>query len=178
MTTISIRQEQRDDIAAIADIVRDAYLDVRYSNHREHLMVERLRASAAFVPQLSLVAEIGGRLAGHVMLTRIRIRHRDGDTESLALAPLSISRAFQRQGVGAALVEEAHRRARALGFTSVILVGISGYYQRFGYGPLDAYPISLPFEVGPDQRMACALVPDGLRGVNGMVEYAAEWMEA
>jgi predicted N-acetyltransferase YhbS len=181
MTTtpaIEIREERSTDAAAIAALIEACYRDVPYSNHREHSMVERLRGSAAYVPQLSLVAEIGGTLAGHVMMTRIRIVHGGGHHGSLALAPLSIAPAFQRQGVGAALVEAAHERARGLGYASVILVGIAGYYHRFGYGPLDDYPISLPFEVHPDQRMALALSPGGLTGVSGVVEYASEWMEA
>jgi predicted N-acetyltransferase YhbS len=176
--TIQIREERPNDAAAIAALIEYCYRDVPYSSHREHLMVDRLRGSTAYVPQLSLVAEINGTLAGHVMMTRIRIVHQGGHDDSLALAPLSISPAVQRQGVGAALVEAAHERARGLGYTCVILVGISGYYQRFGYGPLDDYPISLPFDVHRDHRMALALSPGGLDGVNGVVEYAQEWMEA
>jgi predicted N-acetyltransferase YhbS len=139
-------------------------------------MVERLRGSAAYVPQLSLLAEVDGQLAGRILLTRIKIVHAGGYSESLALAPLSVSPALQRRGIGNRLVEEAHARARGLGHTSIILVGISGYYERFGYRPLDDYPITLPFDVHRDHRMAFALVPGGLQGVRGVVAYAPEWM--
>lgn len=98
--------------------------------------------------------------------------------QKVALAPLSVSPTFQQQGVGSALVRAAHARARALAYTAVILVGISGNYGRFGYRPLDDYPITLPFEVHRDHRMALALSPDGLIGVSGMVQYAPQWMEA
>ena len=140
-------------------------------------MVERLRRSQAYVPELALVAHIGDQLAGHIMLTRIKIRHEQDHSESLSLAPLSVGPAFQRKGVGRALIEGAHQRARALHFASVIIVGISGYYDRFGYRPLNAYPIHLPFEVHPDNCVAIALLPSGLEGVKGTVEYAPEWME-
>lgn len=174
---ITIREELSGDQATIAAMIMQCYQDVAFSNHREHLMVARLRASSAYIPQLSLVAEIGGLIAGHVMMTRIAIRDTVGDHAALSLAPLSVSPMFQRQGVGSALVEAAHARARALGFGAVILVGISGYYARFGYLPLDEYPISLPFDVAPPNRMALVLLPHGLKGVRGMVEYAPEWME-
>lgn len=178
MNIISVRPEHAGDFDAIDNLVQDTYRHVPYSNHREHLMVRRLRDSPAHVPELSLVAEVDGELAGHIMLTRIRIHDAESDSPSLALAPLSVCPAFQRKGIGAALVEAAHERARALRFPSVIVVGISGYYERFGYRPLDAYPIKLPFEVHRDHRWAIALVPGGLAGVGGMVEYAPEWLQA
>jgi len=173
---IKLRAEREEDFGAIDDMVQRCYRDVDYSNHGEHKMIARLRASAAYVPQLALVAEVEGELAGHVMLTRIVIRGEGRDHPSLALAPLSVSPAFQGRGVGAALVEAAHVQARAMGFSSVIIAGIAGYYQRFGYAPLDNWPIRLPFDVHPDHRMALALVPGGLDGVEGVVTYAPEWL--
>lgn len=174
---ITIREVCPADRASIAALIVQCYRDVAFSNHREHLMVARLEASAAHIPQLSLVAEIDGVMAGHVMMTRIAIKDPAGEHAALSLAPLSVSPLFQGQGVGSALVEAAHVRARSLGFGAVILVGISGYYARFGYVPLDDYPISLPFDVAPANRMALALSAHGLDGVRGMVEYAPEWME-
>ena len=157
MVKITIREALPGDRATIAAIIVQCYQDVAFSDHREHLMVERLQASSAYIAQLSLVAEVDGVMAGHVMMTRIAIKDPEGDRAALSLAPLSVSPAFQRQGVGSALVEAAHVRARALGFGAVILVGISGYYARFGYVPLDEYPICLPFDVAPANRMAIAL---------------------
>ena len=72
---ITIRPERPDDSALIADVVRRAYAHVAYSDHREHLMVERLRSTAAYIPSLSLLAEIEGEAAGHVLLTRAFIRN-------------------------------------------------------------------------------------------------------
>ena len=80
MTKIKIRQERPLDKVPIAEMILQSYHDIPYSNHREHLMVERLRASSAYIPQLSLVAEIGDALAGHVMMTRITIRDPAADT--------------------------------------------------------------------------------------------------
>lgn len=166
------------DTGAVAAAVQRAYERVPFSNHREHLMIERLRASRAFVPELSLVAEISGEIVGHLLLTRITVRDGDKSAVSLSLAPLSVVPEFQRQGVGKALIEEAHRRARRLGFRSVIVVGIAGYYSRFGYVPLDRYPIRVPFEVRAENCAIIALCDDGLAGLSGTIEYAPEWMEA
>lgn len=175
---ITVREETPADAALVSDVVRRAYAAVPFSNHREHLMVERLRASSAFVPPLSLVAEVRGEPAGHIMLTRITIRDGAVSTPSLALAPLSVVPEFQGRSVGSALVHEAHRRARALGFRSVVVVGIAGYYGRFGYVPLGLYPVTVPFEVRPENCGIHALCEGGLDGLRGVIEYAPEWMEA
>lgn len=176
-SSLSVRQEELRDETAIAEVIQSAYERVAFSNHREHLMVARLRASRAYIPELSLLAEIAGRMAGHLLLTRINVRDGERSVPSLALAPLSVAPGFQRQGVGSALIHEAHRRARQLGFRSVIVVGITGYYHKFGYVPLHQHPIQLPFEAREENCAVAALCADGLTGLRGVVEYAPEWME-
>ena len=81
-----IRQETSGDTSAVFEVVRSAFDHARPSDHDEHHLVERLRKSSAFVPELSLVAESDGRVAGHILFTEIRI----ADTTQLALAPLSV----------------------------------------------------------------------------------------
>lgn len=173
---ITIRVEGPEDAALITDVIKRAYQDVPYSDQREYLMVSRLRGGRGYIRELSLLAEVNGQAVGHVLLTAVIIRGPRSTAASLALAPLSVVPEFQRQGVGRRLVAEAHRRARGLGFGSVIVIGPSAYYPRFGYEPLDRYPITLPFAVPERNRMIAALTPDGLAGVSGMVEYAPEWM--
>nr|WP_295663393.1 N-acetyltransferase [Polymorphobacter sp.] len=175
--TITIRAEKPGDAATITDIVRRAYAAVPYSDHREHLMIGRLRGTDAYVPALSLLAEIGGEPAGHILLTRAAIVSDGGVVTTLALAPLSVVPEFQHRGVGQRLVGAAHERAAALGFESVLLVGIPGYYKQFGYVPLSRYPIVLPFEAPADNCMILELRPDALDGVAGRVRYADGWLD-
>jgi predicted N-acetyltransferase YhbS len=174
---VTIRQESDNDIASISDLVKRAYADVPYSDHTEQIMIARLRASTAFVPALSLVAESGSCLVGHVLVTKVWIRDGERATPSLALAPLSVVPEAQGQGVGTALVTEAHRRVKALGYRSLVVIGPSTYYRRFGYLPLDAFEISVPFTVRPENCMILPLVPKGLEGVRGMVDYPVEWTD-
>ncbi|MDG3441746.1 GNAT family N-acetyltransferase [Nitrospirillum amazonense] len=174
---LTVRQEGPDDAAAIAAAVRRAYADVPYSDHREHLMIARLRGSAAWIPALSLLAEEDGRVVGHILLTRAAIRGARGSTPTLALAPLSVVPEWRGRGVGGRLVRAAHQRARDLGYGSVVLVGIPDYYPRFGYRPMADHAIAVPFTVPARNCMVLALTPDGLSGVEGMVQYAPEWMD-
>jgi predicted N-acetyltransferase YhbS len=174
---LSIRPERPDDAPVVRAVVQKAFAGIGYSDHREHLLVERLRASPAYVPGLSLLAEVDGEGVGHVMLSRIEVVDRDRRVEGLSLAPLSVIPAFQRQGVGGRLVRQAHAAAKALGFPFIVLVGHAEYYPRFGYEALDGFPITLPFEVPAASRMILPLSPDALEGVQGRVEYPPAWLD-
>jgi predicted N-acetyltransferase YhbS len=174
---ITIRAERPGDAMTISRIVQRDYADVAYSDHREHLMIERLRGTDAYVPALSLLAEIGGEAIGHILLTKAHVIGARSSATTLALAPLSIVPEHQSRGVGKQLVRAAHERAAALGFESIVLVGIATYYPQFGYEPLHRYPITLPFAVPEDECMILALRPNALDGMAGKVEYAPGWLD-
>jgi len=174
---VRIRPENARDADAIGDLIKRTYADVPYSDHREHLMVERLRHSAAFLPELSLVAEVGGKMVGHVLLSKICISGSGRALDSLALAPLSVMPAFQNQGVGSSLLTYAHERATDLGFGSIVVVGNPDYYPKFGYKPLRSYGLEVDFDVREDHCFAIELVEGHLAGLGGLVEYPAQWME-
>ncbi len=174
---ITVRPENAVDAPAIAEVILRAFQSLSYSDHTEQVMVDRLRASNAYLPPLAMVAEIANQIVGHIMLTRVAIR--DGETSfaSLALAPLSVLPEFQNRGVGTALVKEAHKRALHLGFSSVIVLGTPHYYSQFGYVPLSSCNIRVPFEIREENCMITPLTVDGLSGVRGVVEYPSEWTE-
>ena len=171
-TSITIRQESPQDHTAVYELIRAAFASVEESDHSEQDLVERLRHSLSFIPELSLVAETGqGELVGHILLTRIRIIDGAQAFPSLAVAPLSVQPLWQRRGIGSVLIREAHRRAAALGYGSAVLLGHPGYYPRFGYLPAHHFGIRFPFDAPADCCMAIELLPDELKCVQGRVEY-------
>ena len=171
------RVERPADASRITDIVQRAYAAVAYSDHREHLMIDRLRQTDGFVPALSLLAEIKDKAVGHVLLTKASIGSGQTAVATLALAPLSVLPAFQSQGVGKQLVRSVHDRAAALGFGSVLVIGIPAYYPQFGYKKLSDYPIKLPFEAPVENCMILELRAGGLDGAAGSVRYADGWLD-
>ena len=174
---IRLRQENSNDYPMVAEVIKSAYKDVGYSNHREQFLVERLRKSAAFIPQLSLVAEIDHEIVGHILLTKIAIHNQGKTIASLALAPLSVTPKFQGKGVGSKLVAEAHRLAKELGYQSVTVLGHPKYYPRFGYEPMKSYGLELPFDVREENCMVICLSENDLSGIAGKVEYPSEFLE-
>lgn len=170
---MEIRQERPEDFSALATLIQAAFKHDVFSNQQEHRLVEDLRKSEAYIPELALVAEENGLLKGHILLTKIVIRDGEVDHPSLALAPVSVHPSYQRQGIGQRLIETAHERARGLGFSAVILVGHADYYPRFGYRPTVEFGIQLPFPAPEENCMALELVEGSLKDVQGMVIYSA-----
>jgi putative acetyltransferase len=148
-------------------VVRDAF-----GQDDEARLVDALRASDAFIPELSLVALEGEAIVGHVLFTRLVIRDDDVSHDGLALAPVAVAPSHQRKGVGSALIRRGLEEARHLGHEAVIVLGHREYYPRFGFAPAQARGIRAPFPVDDLSFMALALRPGGLDGVRGIVEYA------
>lgn len=137
---VQFRPERGDDIAKIAEITSAAFGQADESH-----LVERIRASTFFVPDLSIVAELAGLAIAHVLLSRIWFRDRNGYlSDVLALAPVSVAPEYQGRGIGSKLIEHALLRATELGYASVILLGHPNYYPRFGFVPSDRFKIALP----------------------------------
>lgn len=59
--SILIRQETEKDFEQVEEVVRLAFGNMPESDHTEHILVERLRQSDAYIPELSLVAETGDK---------------------------------------------------------------------------------------------------------------------
>lgn len=171
-----IRKEEEKDYEEVGKLIEQAFKDVEYSDHQEHFLVEKLRKSEAFIPELSLVAEDeNGIIKGHILLTKLKIENGSETFESLALAPVSVRPEFQNQGIGGLLIREGHLIAQKLGYQSVILIGHENYYPKFGYEKTSNFGISFPFEIPEENGMAIELVKNGLKNKKGMVKYPKEF---
>lgn len=174
---INIRQERKEDHQKVLKIVEDAFRNEEYNEPTEPILVDSLRKSSAFIPELSLVAEIDHKIVGHIILSKIKINNKMNSFDSLALAPVSVLPSFQKRGIGGLLINESHRIAKNLGYKSIVLLGHEKYYPKFGYQLAKKYGITLPFEVPDENCMAIELVEGGLDGVSGIVEYSSAFNE-
>lgn len=169
---IIIRKEEACDLPDVSQVNATAF-----QRPDEAELVNALRTNpAAFVADLSLVAEVDGTIVGHILFTRCWIEDGSGNSvESLALAPMAVLPELQRKGIGDRLVRSGLERARNLGSRSVIVLGHAHYYPRFGFTQADAWNIRAPLDVPADHYMAIELVPGALATVSGIVRYAPEF---
>ena len=141
---MQIRAETPGDREAIAAVTEAAF-----GKPREARMVEAIRASDGFVPELSLVAEDGGEIVGHVMLSYVVL---DGaSARLLELGPMSVRPERQRRGVGSALVRAALETADARREPLVLVLGHPAYYPRFGFRRASLLGIVPPDPQIPDE---------------------------
>ncbi|MFJ5955495.1 N-acetyltransferase [Paenarthrobacter sp. NPDC092416] len=121
-----------------------------------------------YIPELSIVAEIGGDIVGHAISTRGWI----GDLELVALGPIGVVPTLQRRGIGSALMRESAARATAAGEPGIALLGSPLYYPRFGYVPATSLGVQPPQAAWGEhfQLLPLPAWPDGVRGT---FRYAA-----
>lgn len=124
-----IRPETPADAAAIAALTTAAFLNAPHTSHTEAFIVNVLRRAGAL--SVSLVAEQGGELVGHVATSPVTIA--DGTPGWHGLGPISVLPVRQGQGIGSALMRAALQALREQGAAGCMLVGDPGYYRRFGF---------------------------------------------
>ncbi|MDE6323223.1 MAG: N-acetyltransferase [Paramuribaculum sp.] len=167
MKELVIRPEKEADYNNICNLVAESFSSATHTDGDEHNLVDRIRKTDDYIPELSLVAVCDGRMVGYVMMSRIYV----GCRIALALIPLAELPEFQNKGIGSCLVKEAHKSAVALGYGVSVILGVPAYYSRFGYANANAFGIKPPFEVQDDYFMACKL-DDNFPTPSGIVEYS------
>lgn len=165
-----IRQENEKDFNEVFSLVKSAFETAEHCDGNEQDLANSLRNSDAFVPELSLIAEIEEKLVGHIMFTEAKV----GEDVVLVLAPLSVFPENQKQGIGTALMKEAHKIARELGYQYSLVLGSEKYYPRVGYTPAEDFGIEVPEGIPSANFMAMKLQPNAV-SISGKVTYAKEF---
>lgn len=124
-----IRKETTVDIEAITQVTIAAFKTLPISNHTEQFIINALRAAGALT--ISLVAEIDGRVIGHIAFSPVTIS--DGAIGWYGLGPVSVLPEYQKQGIGKSLVNEGLSLLKKLGGQGCALVGDPNYYKQFGF---------------------------------------------
>ena len=154
------RPADRPDILAL--------LGQAFPGTAEVKLVRELYASRDYLPALSLLAESErGEVLGYVISTRAWI----GAEPSLGLGPLAVLPGYQGQGIGSSLMHASIAAAAGIGERSIVLLGSTDFYPRFGFVPADSLGIISPDPSWGSHFMALTL--GGSDGVqHGSFRYA------
>lgn len=157
---IHIRPEAPGDADAILHLHERAFGPGRFAR-----TAFRLREGVQDLPGLSFSALVGTLLVGSVRVSPIWIGREPG----LALGPLAVEPAFEKRGIGTALMNRALEAARADGHKLVLLVGDEPYYSRFGFKRAPAGRLDMPGPVDPARLLVAELAPGALERASGRV---------
>ena len=163
---VTLRKENSSDYA---DIVR--VNDLAFGRKAEGNLVNALRKTDLFIPDLSIVAESEKQIVGHILFYPVFIHNKDKKIATLTLAPMSVLPDFQKKSIGKLLVVYGLQMAHDLGHDSVVVLGHPSYYPKFGFQPASKWEIRSPFPAPDEAFMAKELKKGGLLNVSGKVEF-------
>jgi putative acetyltransferase len=124
-----IRHERPADFDAIHALTLASFARMPFSDGTEADIVRKLRADGDLA--LSLVAEDGDKLLGHVAFSPVTI---DGEDNGwFGLGPISVQFERQRQGIGRTMALRGLALLRERGANGCALIRDPEIYSRFGF---------------------------------------------
>ncbi|HEV7918986.1 MAG TPA: N-acetyltransferase [Solirubrobacterales bacterium] len=159
-----VRPEQPGDEAEIAAILVAAFDDAGEAD-----LVSRLRASDAWVPELSMVVQQEERLVGYALLSRVIA----GDSNALVLGPVAVLPDLRGAGTGMALVRMGLNRARQLKYDCAIAIAPPPFLAACGFRPAAGRGLTTEMEIPGDAFQVAELAPAGV--TPGPVLWPDEW---
>jgi predicted N-acetyltransferase YhbS len=175
LENINIRLEEPRDYRTVEEMTRAAFYNpdrIRVEGAEigcpmEHHMVHKLREKDGIM-ELSFVAEIDGRIVGHIIYSHARILQPDGsEIAVLNFGPISVWPELQRKGIGSSLMKHSLEEAKKLDYGVVLFFGHPEYYPRFGFVEARYFGITDCNGGNHPAFMAMELKEGFLKGISG-----------
>jgi putative acetyltransferase len=176
---ITIRPERLEDAPAVHEVNRLAFGRAAEAELVDAL-IEALRRAAG--PWISLVAEAGGRVVGHIFFSPVTIEGEagprageSGSPPAMGLGPMAVLPGCQNRGIGSELARAGLEACRRAGHLVVVVLGHPRFYPRFGFVPARPRGLRCEYDVSDDVFMVAELEPGALAGCSGLVRYHPEF---
>ena len=166
---LTIRQATEADLSEVLRVHRAAF-----GQDEEADLARELLLDPTARPVVSLLAEVGGQVVGHILLTRAEVAGAgtgadDGpETPAMLLGPLAVVPDAQRRGVGTELMRAALDTASGLGVGLVFVLGHPDYYPRVGFRPAGCLGLHAPYSI-PREHADAWMVAETSPGLVGTV---------
>jgi len=180
---ITFRLEAPDDYYTVEEMTRETFWrfweeDENRTICNEHMLVHKLRDVDAFVPELNIIAEVDGKIVGHIIYTKSWIEAVDGKTyETLTFGPLTVMPEYQSRGIGRALMQYTFDKAKTLGFRAVLIYGHPDYYTRVGFKYAAEFGLTTPDGSTFDAFQVYELYDGALDGIRGTYHIDPVYMQ-
>lgn len=158
-----IRWEETKDIQAIRQVNETAFTSPAEAN-----LVDVLRKECK--PILSLVAEEGGQVVGHILFSPVRLTGYEA-LKLMGLGPMAVRPGWQRKGIGPALVRAGLEKCSEAGYGAAVVLGHTWFYPQFGFKPSVSYGIRCEYPAPEEAFMVVELQPGYLAGASGTIKY-------
>ena len=134
MKNLNIRNEKKEDYRAVENLIRESFWNVYRPGCLEHYVIHKLRDDVDFIPELSFVMELDGRLIGQNMFMKANIKADDGrDVPIMTMGPICIAPEFKGKGYGKILLDYSLERAREYDCQALCFEGNINFYGKSGF---------------------------------------------
>lgn len=180
--TLTIRPEEHRDYKSIVSLILRSFQEgTDYSDGTDIIaLVEEIRDSKYYIPELSFVAELDGKVVGHFLFSKFPLSptkeggHDETDSGIVMLAPVSVHADYFRQGIGTAMLLQGIEKVRELGYKGITVEGNYKFYNRVGFRTSSEYHI-FPTSGYPIQEPRCMMCQEtyegALDGIHGYIVY-------
>ena len=180
---ITIRPEEHKDYRSIVSLILRSFQEgTDYSDGTDIIaLVEEIRDSQYYIPELSFVAELDDEVVGHFLFSRFplspaREGGHNGSTDSgiVMLAPVSVHADHFRQGIGTAMLTMGIEKVKKLGYKGITVEGNFNFYNKVGFRTSSEYGIypTSGYSMTEPRCMMCQETYEGsLRGIHGYIVY-------
>lgn len=180
---IIIRPETPKDYKDIVSLVLRSFKEgTNYSDGTDIVaLIEEIRVSKYYIPELSFVAEVDNKIVGHFLFSHFPLSrtkeggHDDGQNSAIVmLAPVSVHADYFRQGIGIAMLTMGIEKVRELGYKGITVEGNFNFYNQVGFRTSSEYNI-FPTSGWPMEEPRCMMCQEtyegSLDGIQGYVVY-------
>ena len=180
---ITIRPEEHKDYKNIVSLILRSFREgTNYSDGTDIIaLVEEIRDSENYIPELSFVAELDGEIVGHFLFSHFPLsptekggHGKEADSEIVMLAPVSVHADHFWKGIGSTMLKLGIEKVKEAGYKGITVEGNYKFYNKvgfrtsseFGIFPTSGYPMTEP------RCMMCQETYKGsLDGIHGYVVY-------
>ncbi len=167
---VTIRAEMPSDAPVVHALNVEAFTSSELGYSGEAELVDAVRAGHA-LDIVSLVAEQGGQVVGHILFSPATI----GDHVGMGLGPMAVAPGHQGHGIGSRLVEHGLAQLRTRGCPFVVVLGHPKYYPRFGFETASTHGVRCEYDGVPDEAFMLLVLDEAIDGLRGVAHYLPEF---
>jgi len=168
-----IRNEIESDYRVVEELTREAFWNLYFPGCNEHYLVHKMRNHPDFLKELDFVAEYNGKIVGNIMYTRAWLIDELGkELEIVSFGPISVLPAYQRKGIGSALIQHTKNIAIQKDVKAIVIFGDPHNYCKHGFKNAKDFNISDMNGEHPHAMLANELEEGALAGHSWKYRYS------
>ena len=178
---ITIRPENQKDYKDIISLILCSFSEgTDYSDGSDIIaLIEEIRVSENYIPELSFVAELDGKIVGHFLFSHFPLSETPegghvNNGEIVMLAPVSVHADYFHKHIGSTMLKLGIEKVKEHGFKGINVEGDYHFYNRVGFKTSSEYGIypTSGIPMNEPRCMMCMETYEGsLEGIGGYVVY-------